>query len=262
MDELNFATDNKAVKQEIRNHLSTLEDLLGIKLYCFKGLKEGFATIRYLDLRAKASLQKEEKPIRAKEDFVAATEHKELFKTLSELRKVLSGKDDVAPYQVFTQKALFEMCQVLPTNAGQLRAITDIGKVRLEKYGTEILSTIRNYCQENEITPKIRTKKIPKKSSTQQISYELFKSGMSVFQIANERNFTVGTIEGHLSTFLDTGEIKITDLIPEAKYNELKNILETVPYEGLSDLKSKIDEKFSYSDLRMVFNSLQVQKKT
>ncbi len=153
------------------------------------------------------------------------------------------------------------MCQVLPTTAGQLRAITDIGKVRFEKYGDEILKTIQNYCHENEITPKIMPEKNPKKSSTQQISHELFKGGMSVFQIAKERNFTVGTIEGYLSTFLETGEIKITDLMPEAKYKELKNILETVPYEGFSDLKSKIDEKFSYGDLRMVFNALQFQKK-
>ncbi|MDP2685809.1 MAG: helix-turn-helix domain-containing protein [Aequorivita sp.] len=261
LEELSFATDNKTVKQEIRNHLSTLENLLEIKLYCFKGLKEGFATIRYLDLRAKASLQKEEKPRRTKDDFVASTVHQELFKTLSELRKVLSGKDGVAPYQVFTQKALVEMCHVLPSTAGQLRAITDIGKVRLEKYGAEILSAIRSYCQENEITPKIVAEKIPKKSSTQQISHELFKGGMSVFQIAKERNFTVSTIEGHLSTFLETGEIKITDLMPEAKYNELKNIMETIPYEGFSDLKSKIDEKFSYGDLRLVFNALQFQKK-
>lgn len=260
LDDLAFTTDNKAIKQEIIKHLDSLEELLSIKRYCFKGLKDGFDTVKYLDLRAKASLQKEEKPKRRKDDFVASTEHKELFETLRELRKVLADEEDVAPYQVFTQKALYEMCEFLPTNAGDLKAISDIGKVRLEKYGDEILDVIKDYCKENEIEPKEIAKPMPKKSGTQQISYELFREGMSVSEIAKERGLTAGTIEGHLTSFLALGKIKITELMPEKKYLELKNIMETVPHEGFSDLKAKIDDKFSYSDLRMVLNALQFEK--
>lgn len=262
LEELRFATENKAVKQEITKHLDSLEDLLAIKLYCFKGLKNGFETLKYLDLRAKASLQKEDQPRRKKEDFVATTEHKVLFEALRELRSVLSEEEGIPTYQVFTQKALFEMCQVLPANATQLRAISDIGKIRFENYGAEILEIIRDYCKENEIEPKEVSKPIPKASGTQQISYELFKGGMSVSEIALERNLTAGTIEGHLSAFLASGKIKITELMQEEKFLELKNIMETVPYEGFSDLKSKIDDKFSYSDLRMVLNALQFKKET
>ncbi|WP_034259640.1 helix-turn-helix domain-containing protein [Aequorivita capsosiphonis] len=260
LDELSFSTDNKALKKEITNHLDTLENLLAGKLFCFKGLKEGFKTVKYLDLRAKASLQEVDKPKRSKEDYVASTEHKELFEILRELRKVLSEEEDVAPYQVFTQKALYEMCQVLPTNDGDLKAISDIGKVRLEKYGAEILDVIKDYCKENEIEPKKTSKPVPKKSGTQKTSYELFKSGKSIPEIAAERDLTVGTIEGHLITFLASGEVKITDLMPEEKYIELKNLMETVPYDGFSDLKSKIDDKFSYNDLRMVNNVMGLEK--
>ena len=262
LEELRFATENKAVKQEITKHLDSLEDLLAIKLYCFKGLKNGFATLKYLDLRAKASLQKEDQPRRKKEKFIATTEHKVLFETLRELRSFLSEEEDIPPYQVFTQKALFEMCEVLPINAAQLRAISDIGKIRFEKYGAEILEVIREYCEENKIEPKEIFKPIPKRSETQQLSYELFKGGMSIPEIALERNLTTGTIEGHLTTFLAVGKIEITELMPKEKFLELKKIMEAVPYNGFSDLKSKIDDKFSYSDLRMVVNALQYEKET
>lgn len=258
LDALSFTTDNKAVKEEISNHLDTLENLLAIKMYCFKGLKKGFKTLEYLDLRAKASLQKEEMPRRRKDDLIASTEHKKLFESLRELRVVLSDKEGIPPYQVFTQKALFEMCEVLPITPGQLRAISDIGKIRLEKYGAAILGVIEKYCKENDIEPK--TKVVPKKSATQQISYEFFKSGMSIPEIAKERNLTAGTIEGHLSAFLALGKIKITELMPEDKYLELKNIFQTIPHEGFSDLKSKIDEKYTYGDLRMVRNALEFEK--
>lgn len=262
LEELKFTTDNKAVKEDVTNQLNNLEEMVALKEFCFKGLKNGFETLKYLDLRAKAALQEVEKPKRTKDDFVASTEHKELFETLRELRKVFSEEEDIPPYQVFTQKALFEMCQILPTTLTELRTVADIGKVRIEKYGAEILDVIREYCQENDIEPKKVSKTAPKNGSTQQISYGLFKSGMSIPEIAKQRDLTPGTIESHLITFLASGKINITDLMPEEKYIELKKIMETVPYESFGDLKSKIDAKFSYGDLRMVSNTLALNKET
>ncbi|WP_310993628.1 helix-turn-helix domain-containing protein [Aequorivita marina] len=260
LDTLNFTTDNKAVKQEITKHLDSLEDLLAIKMVCFNGLKDGFKTLEYLDLRAKASLAREGKPKRRKEDYIAETEHQELFKTLSELRGVLSDEEEVPPYQVFTQKALLEMCKFLPVNATQLRAISDIGKVRLEKYGSEILEVIKEYCEEHNIDPKKESEPIPKTTGTQQTSYNLFKEGMRIAEIAEERGLTTGTIEGHLSAFLKSGKIKITELMPEEKYKELKKLMETTAYKGFGELKSKIDDKFTYSDLRMVRSAMELEK--
>ncbi|MCG2418909.1 helix-turn-helix domain-containing protein [Aequorivita sp. F47161] len=257
--DLNFTTDNKAIKEDISTQLNNLEELIAVKQYCFKGLKEGFKTSKYLDLRAKAALQEIEKPKR-KTNFVASTENNELFEMLRELRTVFSEEEAIPPFQVFTQKALFEMCEVLPTNAKQLRAITDIGKVRLEKYGAAILETISDYCEENAIVPNKKNISVPKRSETQQISYNLFKSGMSIPEIAEERGFPIGTIVRHLGVFLASGEIKITELKPAEKYLELKKIMETTTYKGLSDLKNKIDDKYSFGDLRMVTNALQYEK--
>ncbi|WP_271394117.1 helix-turn-helix domain-containing protein [Aequorivita sinensis] len=257
--DLNFSTDNKAINEDITNQLNNLEELIAVKQYCFKGLKEGFNTSKYLDLRAKAALQEVEKPKRKKSDFNTSTENNKLFELLRELRTMFSEEEAIPPYQVFTQKALYEMCEVFPTNVNQLRQISDIGKVRLKKYGAAILEVINNYCEENSIEPKNEIKLVPKKSKTQQISFNLFKSGMSIAEIAKERGFTVGTIERHLSTFLATGEIRITELMPVEKYLELKKIMETEDYKGFGDLKSKIDDKFTYSDLRMVANALQLE---
>lgn len=257
--DLNFSTDNKAINEDITNRLNNLEELIAVKQYCFKGLKDGFNTSKYLDLRAKAALQEVEKPKRKKSDFNASTENNKLFELLRKLRTMFSEQEGIAPYQVFTQKALYEMCEVFPTNVNQLRQISDIGKVRLKKYGAAILEVINNYCEENAIEPKNEIKLVPKKSKTQQISFNLFKSGMSIAEIAKERGFTVGTIERHLSTFLATGEIRITELMPVEKYLELKKIMETEDYKGFGDLKSKIDDKFTYSDLRMVANALQLE---
>ena len=40
----------------------------------------------------------------------------ELFELLRELRNDIAQEKDLIHYQIFTQKALYEMCETLPTN--------------------------------------------------------------------------------------------------------------------------------------------------
>jgi len=81
-----------------------------------------------------------------------------------------------------------------------------------------------------------------------------------VNEIAKIREFAISTIEGHLAQFILTGEIKATELMPEDKYNELKNIMLNTEYKGFGDLKSKVPDKFSYADLRIVAKGIEYEK--
>lgn len=257
---MQFATDNRGVKEDIEKHLETLEDILSVKIYCFQGLHAGFNTTDYLKLRAKALLQKEEKPKSRKREIPLKVDHPILFENLRNLRTRLADLEMVPPFQVFTQKALFEMCQVLPRSIKQLGAVSDIGKVRLQKYGHEILTTINAYCTDEGIESN-NPQMLPKKNSSPQISFDLYKSGMSLLEIAKERNLASSTIEGHLAVYVASGEIKVTDLMSEEKYLELKRLMETIPFEGFGDLKSKIHDKFTYADLRLVSNALEFERR-
>ena len=69
-----------------------------------------------------------------------------------------------------------------------------MGKTRVRKYGDQILEIIEAYCQENGINQFNEQKKEDKKS-TKQISFELFRSGLSIKEIAKERSLTTGTVE-------------------------------------------------------------------
>lgn len=255
LDALEFSTDNTAVRKDLVKFLSFLEDLLSVKKICFNGLKTGFKTSAYIDLRAKATLQEKAKPKRKTREVSETTAHPILFQELRSLRMVLADADEVAPYQIFTQQSLFEMCQFLPTTSKELGQISGIGKVRLKKYGEEILETIREYCQTNNITP-AKTIEIPKqkqaKPRSAEVTYDLFTSGKSISEIAKERNLVIGTIESHLSEYVASGDIAITALMPEAKYLELRGLMEKLSYSGFGDLKNQIDEKFSYADIRLV----------
>ena len=79
-------------------------------------------------------------------------------------------------------------------------------------------------------------------------------------EIADLRELNTNTIIGHLASFMATGEVTITDLMPADHYEELKALIPKTPFENLSDLKHQLDDKFSYGELRLVVNQLSNSK--
>jgi GTPase SAR1 family protein len=262
-----FTTDNQAVGAEITKHLDGFEDLLTVKLLYFKGLETGFEARKFLELRAKAVFSGKEAPKKARKTVVEGTSNVELFEKLRLLRNDIAQEQDLVHFQIFTQKALYAMCETLPANKAELLKVNGMGKTRVEKYGSAILKVIRGYCEANDIETSAEAEifdapKKPKrqKGDTKKESLALFQSGKSVQEIADLRELNTNTIIGHLASFMATGEVTITDLMPADHYEELKALIPKTPFENLSDLKHQLDDKFSYGELRLVVNQLSNSK--
>jgi len=262
LKELNFSTDNKAIQKDIDKQLDTLEELLEAKLSYFEGLTDGFNTDTFLNLRAKSVFLGKEKPKKQRKTIIDGTTNVELFELLRELRNQIAKREGLVHFQIFTQKSLYAMCELLPTSKQELKEVHGMGKTRIEKYGADILKVITDYCNENDIETsndhsvfdELKPKK--RKGDTKKISLDLFKSGKSIDQIALERELNSNTIFGHLADFIASGEVKITDLMSSTHYKELKAIIPTLTFENLSDLKHQIDDKYSYGELRLVLQEL------
>jgi uncharacterized protein YpbB len=136
-----------------------------------------------------------------------------------------------------------------------------MGKKKSEKFGEELLNIIISYCKKEKIEPPVETlseKKIPKKirEETKKISYDLFKEGKAISQIAEERKLNITTIEGHLAYYVSTGEIPINIFVS-------KEIIDLIAshFEGSDDLKMgpvkvTLGAKVSWSDIKFVINHL------
>ncbi len=257
-----FTTDNQAVKKDINKQLDTLEELLAAKQLYFNGLADGFNVNAFLKLRADSVFLAKDKPKKPRKTVIDGTTNVELAELLRVLRNDIAQREDLIHYQIFTQKALYEMCETLPTNKQELKAVNGMGKVRVEKYGTEILNVIRDYCDENDLETSIEAtvfealKPKRKKGDTKKVSLELFKSGKTIQEVALERELNVNTISGHLASFIRSGEVKVTDLISEGHYEELKKLIPKKSFENLSDLKYQLDDKFSYGEIRLVLEEI------
>ncbi|WP_233884675.1 helix-turn-helix domain-containing protein [Tenacibaculum piscium] len=260
---ISFSTDNQAVQKELEKQIYTLHNLLSIKLYCFLKLKDNFHVKEYLQIRADAILQNAEKPVKKK---IISSRDPALAVSLRELRDQISKKEGVPHFQIFAQKTLYAICDTLPTTAQELLKVEGMGKIRVQKYGGQILDAVDFYCKKQGLKQhiklgvnKVAVKKKEVKIPTREITYNFFKEGMSAKEIANKRGLTLNTIETHLMSYISSGEIDVLDLMPVKKYKELVEIIEETDFKSLSELKKKIDKnKFSFSELKMVLFSLKI----
>jgi len=259
LSKLSFTTDNKQVDKDLKEQIAKIEEIINNKNFCFDGLSNGFETGLYLELRAKSLLQKPKKKSSRNYDYDNVANPK-LFAALREWRHATAYIEDVEHFQIFTQKSLFEICEKLPLNKKELMVIYGFGKVRVDKYGDEILEIIQEYCENNDLHPiPIEIPKKKKKIDTKLASLSLFKEGKTIDEIASARDLTYNTIFGHLAHYIDTGEIKTEDIIDKSKLNKLTELIKQTSYESLSDLKYKLGDDYSFAEVRLVLKHLNKQ---
>ena len=255
LDTITFSTDNKAVKKDFSKQFDSLQEKLEEKLFALQKMTKGFKVQEYLQVRANAVLQKTE-PIKKKK--VASKRDPILALKLRELRDGIAKSLEIAHFQIFTQETLYALCDDLPRTEKELLKVVGMGKTRVSKYGEEILEAIEVYCKENGIN-RLNEQKKEDKKPTKQISFELFKAGLSIKEISKERSLTAGTIENHLANYISSGDIDVLELIPLKRYKNIRNQVVTAgQVKGLTALKEKVDGSITYMELKMVLMSMEV----
>ena len=90
------------------------------------------------------------------------------------------------------------------------------------------------------------------KTDTKTLSFELFKTGKTIEEIAAARGLAPGTIEGHLAHFIGLGELDIFTFLEREQVQEIEHFfLENLPPVSAA-AKARFQEKYSYGQIRMV----------
>lgn len=259
-EKFSYTTENKEIKKDIEKQLKRIEDFIDQKKYCLEGLANNFDIELYIKLRAMAAIEKDnvKTKLKRKKEEKFITDHPQLLKILREYRNKVSIEEGIDTFAVFPQFALFEMCKQLPVSLIQLKKINGIGKVRLNKYGQNIIDIIKDYCIQKNIAietenkPEIPPK--PPKVDTFALTLELHKSGLKLDEIAKKRNFALSTIESHIARMISKGDLSILEFISNEKLEEFDKLSEGMDLNFLAEIKSKTGDLFSWGELRMLAN--------
>ncbi len=198
---------------------------------------------------AERQAEQEEEKLKAsprKSDII----RNELFEKLRILRKQIADAMGVPPYVVFNDATLSEMAQKKPISEAQFKAVSGVGQEKFRRYGEvfikEILEFIKSKSDEKISLPK---------GLTYEVTYELFKEGMSIEEIVQQRGFTAGTIASHLIKMKENGaDIDLSKLIDSWDLNAIVDAAKELKYlfgEPLKPIFEHFEGNVDYGKIRL-----------
>jgi hypothetical protein len=188
--------------------------------------------------------------IRELEDAVGVKQYlKELqeleasfFSKIQRLRKAVALVGAVRKNEELTREE-FASSEELQERAGMLQAGKK-GKGRKGKGNTANGSAAAK--------KKKGTGKKQAKGASAQVSYDMFRSGKGVAEIAKARELAASTIESHLAEFIEKGKLEVLEVLDEEKVEEIKAALKEHYRDSITPVKKALGGEISFGEIRMV----------
>ncbi len=195
--------------------------------------------------------------------LLTAEEAEELFRCLRSIRWKLAEEQGQAPYIVFPDSVLRAMVQALPQSQSEFLLLPGVGKRKLEMYYTAFTNEIYAYCASHNIdlSKKIPFEPIQKERrlsidnplSPRKQTLELYRRGLSVEEIAQERACSSSTVVAHLCQLIETGEeVDISSLVGAERQMTIFNALQEMGDSMLRPVKDLLGDEYSYDEIRLV----------
>jgi ATP-dependent DNA helicase RecQ len=186
-----------------------------------------------------------------------------LFALLRQKRKELADGEGVPPYVIFPDRTLVEMSVYYPQKLSSLASISGVGKVKLERYGSDFLLIIRDYCKkhglkESKVGGKAEKKKGTSGSRTRQL-VEAYADGQSIESLAVHYGVLPATVLNHLTAYVADGNplrcgadaLALVSAPAELQAGAAAGFAE-LGTQYLKPVFDKLEGKVSYDDLRVL----------
>jgi ATP-dependent DNA helicase RecQ len=202
---------------------------------------------------------------------------KELFEILRALRKEISEELKVPPFVVFSDVTLKDMCVKYPLNERAMLNVTGVGEFKAKKYGNIFIEKIKEHVGKNNIDinkkPEIsmqseenkkerKSRTVDKGIDTRTLSYNLYKDGKGVKEIAGERDLSTKTVEDHLIYCAKLGfEINYHDFVSNDKEKMIVNAYKKIGGDKLKPIKEALPEDISYTEIKFALCKYNIGEK-
>lgn len=208
----------------------------------------------------------------AEEENNVATVDSQLAEVLKSWRLAKSRTMNLRAFQILTNRALNEVATIKPRTLEQLGYINGVGLSTVSRFGEDIINIVNGGSVEvqpfaelisshesisSSVRPPQPHPSRPTSQKTWEITYNLFRSGMSVPEIASERGFTIDTIYNHLLRYVDSGELDAYQFVNEDIINKVRQYkLYNPESKGLKEIHDALNEEVSYNEIRFALRCI------
>lgn len=118
----------------------------------------------------------------------------------------------------------------------------------------DILASDSKSSRKKERKPSKAPKQpVAPKTPSKEISFNLFQQGMTVDQIAAERNLVKSTILSHLASYVMDGKIDLHALVSSAHEKKIREYIQTHPdVEHFSEIKEALGDDCEYWEIKLI----------
>jgi len=176
-----------------------------------------------------------------------------LWEALRGLRTQLAEKSGVPPYVIFHDATLQEMVKKRPLSEADMRYISGVGDQKIKRYGAQFLAEIAKYPLNELLNNRL--------SATVNESLILYQQGVTIEQIAAQRDSKVNTIYGHLADAIEVGLLDVREVLTldDVEYQEIVLTIESLEDESKGRIKpvyEALEEEYDYGVIKCVQASI------
>lgn len=258
MLKLPYKTDNKNVNEQIEDALKQLREVVYVKKQCLSNCEQKFDVDRYYKTKAVSLLEFEQRDKSAFSIKDAAMNKSKLYDVLVAWRSEKAEEEDAELYKIIPNKTLKAIAKEKPVSMDALKEIEGMGPKRLRAFGKDLVNMVRIFSGMESLedtSPEIeipeRITKKPK-GTTFRITKQLIDQGMTVEEIASERNLTLSTIYGHIARFVEAGDYEAFQFVAKEKITVIEEYFRDTEDPSLGKAKEVLGDDYEFWELRIV----------
>jgi len=183
-----------------------------------------------------------------------------LFETLRQLRKQLADERQVPPYVVFSDVTLRYMARDYPVTEAQFARINGVGQHKLHEFGAAFLKAIATHLESHPrqmfADDSFKPPGFPARarmSVTVRETWQRFRDGQTVEEIAAQRQLTPTTVLGHLADAITAGEsLDLKRFLTAEQQQEISRAFEKLGVASLSPVFEALGGRYDYGRIKLV----------
>lgn len=184
---------------------------------------------------------------------------RDLFEALRHLRATVAGERDVPAYVVFGDASLRDMARRRPGSPQALRQVWGVGEQKCRDFGPRFLETIAEHCRRTG-APTDAAGEADRSTESQRgltagalASFDLFRRGDSIDQVAQTLNRARSTVSGYLARFIEVEEPESIDSwVTPQQQRLVRDAIARVGHQHLKPIFEDLQGKVEYEAIRVV----------
>lgn len=176
-----------------------------------------------------------------------------LFEALRKLRMQIAREENIPPYLIFSDASLQEMAQEEPTSEFEMKLISGVGVRKYQLYGDLFINEIVEFGQ-------AKNKEAKKSGESFYQTYEYYKQGFSVEEIASIRKINPITVFSHLASLYEKGaDVDLSEHITSRELEQIENAYQSLNEStNVKNLYLHMNEDMEYYKIRLALSYFKV----